>query len=103
MIDKKEKLRKEVIKMKSIKKTLTITSARVSLFDLNAREEVEKTFDFGCKISPKKVEKEVKEHCAFNNVILLSIKEIKNNKVTYVMPLDKFVSMAEKVEVSDNE
>ena len=89
--------------MKSIKKRLTITSARVSLFDLNAREEVETTFDFGCKLSPKRVEKEVKEHCAFNNVILLGIKEIKDNKVTYVMPFDKFVSMAEKVEVIDSE
>jgi hypothetical protein len=89
--------------MKSIKKTLTMTSARASLFDLNAREEIEKTFDFGCKLSPKKAEKEIKEHCAFNNLILLGIKEIKNNKVTYSMPFDKFISAAEKVEVSDNE
>ena len=89
--------------MKSIKKTFTTTTARASLFDLNRREDIGKTFDFGSKLSPKKVEKEIKKHCALNNFILLEIEEIKNNKVTYKMPFEQFVSMAEKVEVSDNE
>ena len=89
--------------MKSIKKTLTMTSAKASLFDLNAQEEIEKTFDFGSKLSPKRVQKEIKERCAFNNLILLRIKEIQNDKVTYVMPFDKFISAAEKVEVSNVE
>lgn len=89
--------------MKSIKKTFTMTTALASLFDLNTREEIGKTFDFGCKLSPKKVEKEIKEHCALNNLILLKIEKIENNKVTYIMPFDKFISIAEKVEVSENE
>lgn len=89
--------------MKSIKKTFTMTTVTATVYDRDLTREVEKKFDFDCKVSAKRAAKEIKEYCAKSSMIFIDIKSIENHKVTYIMPFDKFISSAEKVEVSEVE
>ena len=89
--------------MKSIKKTFTMTTAKVLVYDRNIQREAERTFDFGRKLSAKSLKKEAVKFCEANELSLLEIRAVKDNKVTYTMPFIKFISLAEKVEDNDNE
>ena len=89
--------------MKSIKKTFIMTSARVLVYDRNIKREVERTFDFDRKLSLTSLKKGIQKVCEQNDLSLLEIRGIKDNKVTFTMPFNKFISLAEKVEDNDNE
>lgn len=86
--------------MKSIKKTFTLTSARVLVYDRNIKREAERIFDFDRKLSASSLKRELQKVCDQNDLSLLEVRAVKDNKVTYTMPFDKFISLAEKVEVS---
>jgi len=89
--------------MKSIKKTFTMTSAKVLVYDRDIKRETERVFDFNRKLSPKNLKKEVQEVCDQNDLSLLEVRAVKDNKVTYTMSFNKFIALAEKVEASTDE
>lgn len=89
--------------MKSIKKTFIMSSARALVYDRNIKREVERTFDFDRKLSPTNLKREIQKFCEQSDLSLLEIRGAKDNKVTYTMPFNKFISLAEKVEVNENE
>lgn len=89
--------------MKSIKKTFIMTTAKVLVYDRNIKREAERIFDFDHKLSASSLKRELQKVCDQNDLSLLEIRVAKNNKVTFTMPFNKFISLAEKVEGSADE